>query len=103
MDITKKLLTSKEAAAYLGLDYSNFRKSRNIGYFGRGRYPAPAFVNVGDTEQGIRYRVSDLDTWLENFPTFATPHEFYQAMQEQEMKALKSAKQSQEANTNAES
>ena len=40
-------MSSKEAAAYLGLDYCNFRKQRNKGYFGRDRYPAPDFCFIG--------------------------------------------------------
>ena len=61
-------MSSKEAAAYLGLDYCNFRKQRNKGYFGRDRYPAPDFCFIGVGEQGIRYLKSDLDRWRENFP-----------------------------------
>jgi hypothetical protein len=61
-------MSSKEAAAYLGLDYCNFRKQRNKGYFGRDRYPAPDFCFIGIGEQGIRYLKSDLDRWRENFP-----------------------------------
>lgn len=69
----KKLLSSKEAAEYLGLDYCNFRKQRNKGYFGRDKYPAPPFINVGISEQGFMYRVEDLDEWLRNFPTYMIP------------------------------
>ena len=61
-------MSSKEAAAYLGIDYCNFRKQRNKGYFGRDRYPAPDFCFLGIGEQGIRYLKSDLDRWRDNFP-----------------------------------
>ena len=64
----KKLLTSKEAAAYLGIDYCNFRKQRNKGYFGKDKYPAPKFIYIGESFQGIRYRVTDLDKWLSGYP-----------------------------------
>ena len=44
-------MSSKEAAAYLRLDYCNFRKQRNKGYFGRDRYPAPNYCFIGEGEQ----------------------------------------------------
>ncbi len=62
------MMTSKLAAKYLGIDYCNFRKQRNKGYFGRDRYPAPDFIFQGEGEQGIRYLKSDLDRWRDNFP-----------------------------------
>ena len=63
-------MSTKEAAEYLRIDYCNFRKSRNKGYFGRGHYPAPAFVFMGIGEQGIKYLKSDLDSWRNNFPKY---------------------------------
>ena len=61
-------MSSKEAAAYLRLDYCNFRKQRNKGYFGRDRYPAPDYIFQGEGEQGMKYVKADLDRWLDNFP-----------------------------------
>ena len=61
-------MSSKEAAAYLRLDYCNFRKQRNKGYFGRDRYPAPNYCFIGEGEQGMRYLKSELDRWRDNFP-----------------------------------
>ena len=81
----KKLLTSKEAAEYLGIDYCNFRKMRNKGYFGRDRYPAPKFINIGVSETGIRYRVTDLNEWLENFPTYNSTALHFKQTAEAEM------------------
>lgn len=69
----KKTLNTKEAAEYLGIDYCNFRKQRNKGYFGRDRYPAPAFIDTGISAQGFHYRVEDLDEWLRNFPSYTIP------------------------------
>jgi len=69
----KRLLSTKEAAAYLEIEYCNFRKQRNKGFFGRDRYPAPAFIDLGKSEQGFMYRVEDLDEWLKNFPSYTIP------------------------------
>jgi hypothetical protein len=76
-DNEKKLLSSKEAAAYLGIDYCNFRKQRNKGYFGHDKYPAPKFINIGTSFQGIRYRTTDLDKWLLNFPGSTSTEKFF--------------------------
>lgn len=73
----KKLLTTLEAANYLGIDYTYFRKCRNRGYFGRDKYPAPKFINIGDSEKGIRYRIEDLDEWLKNYPSYTIPALFF--------------------------
>lgn len=75
----KKLLNTREAAEYLGIDYCNFRRARNLGYFGACRYPAPRFLGIGSSELGLRYRKSDLDDWLDNYPTYSTPTEYFQS------------------------
>ena len=73
----KQLLTTEEAANYLGIDYNYFRKCRNKGYFGRDKYPAPAFVNIGNSEKGIRYRPVILDKWVEDYPSYTIPALFF--------------------------
>lgn len=78
-DFTKKLLTSEEAAQYLGIEYSWFRLCRNKGVFGRDNYPAPKFICIGNAEKSIRYRVKDLDEWLEGYPSYTTPTMFFKA------------------------
>ena len=83
----KKILNTKEAAAYLGIDYCNFRKQRNKGYFGRDRYPAPAFIDTGYSEQGFHYRVEVLDKWIENFPSYTIPALHFKATADFDPKA----------------
>lgn len=89
----KQLLTTKEAANYLGIEYNYFRKCRNKGYFGRDKYPAPPFINIGNAEKGIRYRVPDLDEWLANYPSYTFPAQFFKVTGGQSMSKIKRSQQ----------
>ena len=90
---SKQLLTSEEAAAYLGIEYNYFRKCRNRGYFGKDEYPAPPFINIGVAEKGIRYRLSDLDKWLANYPSYTIPAQFFKQTGGQSMNRKLKSKQ----------
>ena len=61
--IQKNLLANKEAATYLGCAPNSLKLSRSTGLL--FSVPAPAFVKMGKT---VRYKVSTLDTWLDQFP-----------------------------------
>lgn len=52
-----RYLTSKEAAAYLGISYQTFRQWKSMGK------PMPVAVDFGGT--CIRYDVRDLDSFME--------------------------------------
>lgn len=56
------LFTEREAARYIGMSRSFLRKARMEGDR-KNRTPAPPFVRVGS--RAIRYRVSDLDAWID--------------------------------------
>lgn len=77
METTKRVMTTREASEYTGIDYDYFRKARNRGYFGRDRYPAPKFFNFGDDQRTMRYLKEDLDIWLENYPRYNVPAEYF--------------------------
>jgi predicted DNA-binding transcriptional regulator AlpA len=66
-----KLLTEKQAAKYIGMSRSFLRQSRMDGNR-NNRTPGPPWIQVGS--RSIRYRVEDLDEWIESFPKF-NPHE----------------------------
>ena len=89
----KQLLTTEEAANYLGIEYTYFRKCRNKGYFGLDKYPAPAFVNIGNSEKGIRYRPVVLDKWLEDYPSYTIPAQFFMQTGGQSMNRKLKSKQ----------
>ncbi len=61
----KQLLTSKEAAAYLGLSEGYLRALRCTGQI-KGRLTPPPFVRIGRGRGGIRYARTDLDEWVFN-------------------------------------
>lgn len=63
----KKLFTEKEAGRYLGLSRSFLRQARMNGMLA-GRRPGPRFLKVGN--RSIRYKVSDLDAWIDQHDTF---------------------------------
>lgn len=56
----KALLTTKEAAAYLGYAEYTLRKSRVTGTL--GGVPAPKVTRIGKTP---RYKNVDLDLWID--------------------------------------
>ncbi|MEM0330724.1 MAG: helix-turn-helix domain-containing protein [Archaeoglobaceae archaeon] len=56
----KKLLTEKEAAFYLGVSVSMLRQMRSQSY------PAKTdFIPYYKIGRAVRYRLEDLDAWLE--------------------------------------
>ena len=58
----KKLLTTKEAAKYLGMSVSFLASSRMNGNL-EGHLHAPCFIKVG--KRGIRYSEEDLISWID--------------------------------------
>ena len=57
-------LTELQAAHYIGMSRSFLRQSRMNGNR-EGRTPAPPWLKIG--KRAIRYRINDLDSWLEQF------------------------------------
>jgi excisionase family DNA binding protein len=57
MKPSPQLLTEKEAALYIGMSRSFLARARMI-----GDKNAPAFFKLG---RSVRYRVAELDAWLE--------------------------------------
>lgn len=57
----ERLLTEKEAAAMLGLQPSTLRRWRSVGQPGQ-----PEFIRIN---RSIRYRLSDLTSYMEALPT----------------------------------
>lgn len=58
--MSKNILTSKEAAVYIGMSHSFLRQDRMNGYR-ENRTPGPVFVKLG---KSVRYLKEDLDAWL---------------------------------------
>ena len=58
----KKLLTSKEAAIYLNCAANSLKASRSTGRL--LSTDAPTYLKIGVS---IRYKLSTLDKWLEQF------------------------------------
>lgn len=56
------LLTTTDAADYLGYSERSLRKSRSKGQRLSG-HPTPTFVRIGT--KTIRYKKEDLDQWIE--------------------------------------
>jgi hypothetical protein len=54
--IPSTTVTERDAAAYIGLTVAYLRKARYLGDRG------PAYLRIDRT---IRYRIADLDAWLE--------------------------------------
>jgi predicted DNA-binding transcriptional regulator AlpA len=55
------LINEKAAARYIGMSESFLRKGRMQGTR-QGKTPPPPFLRLG---RSIKYRISDLDSWLE--------------------------------------
>jgi len=66
----KRLFTSKEAAAYLGIKESYLRQVRMTGKIG-GRMTPPPHIEIG---RSIRYDKADLDRWIDNLPKRFVEH-----------------------------
>jgi len=56
-------LTEQEAAHYLSMSRSFLRQGRMNGDR-ENRTPPPPYYKIG---RSVRYKISDLDTWLEQF------------------------------------
>ena len=56
-------LTEQQAAHYLSMSRSFLRQGRMNGDR-EGRTPTPTYYKIG---RSVRYKISDLDTWLEQF------------------------------------
>jgi excisionase family DNA binding protein len=67
----KKLLTTAEAANYLGLSASYLNQLRVLGVKG-GKIESPPFIKIG---RAVRYRRIELDEWVKNKPTYKTTSE----------------------------
>lgn len=61
--LTPKLLDSKQASNYLGCGPNSLKVSRSSGILYGVR--APAYLKIGN--KSIRYKISTLDEWLEQF------------------------------------
>jgi hypothetical protein len=82
--LLNRLLDDHEAGLKLSAAAATMRKSRCTGIlFGQ---PAPRFLKIGKT---IRYRESDLQAWLDQFPTFANTAEANQAANDSQAKGVK--------------
>ncbi len=60
----KRLLDTKEAAAYLGISDASLRKRRCVG-------DGPAFIR-DPNRSSIRYKKEDLDEWIDSQPTYTS-------------------------------
>lgn len=68
-NIEKRLLTSIEAAEYLGISHSYLRQLRCEGQVGR-RLSPPPHIRIGKV--GIRYDIRDLEQWINEQPRYRT-------------------------------
>jgi len=57
------VLTEQQAAKYLSMSRSFLRQGRMNGDR-ENRTPTPPYYKIG---RSVRYKISDLDTWLEQF------------------------------------
>jgi len=58
-----RVLTEQEAARYIAMSRSFLRQDRMNGKR-EGRTQGPKWLKIG---RSVRYLISDLDTWLEQF------------------------------------
>jgi predicted DNA-binding transcriptional regulator AlpA len=61
---SKRALTEREAAEYIGMSRSFLRQARMNGDR-EGRAPGPRFIRVGT--RAIRYLREDLDAWIDQW------------------------------------
>ena len=60
-----QMMTTKQAAAYLGVGESSLNQARSFGYFGVNKtQTGPPYTKIGKL---VRYKAEDLDKWLEGF------------------------------------
>lgn len=62
----QRTVREREAATYVGLSASTLRNARLYGH----PAPVPPFIKIG---RSIRYRLADLDKWLEGLATSGEP------------------------------
>lgn len=68
----KLLLTSKEAAAYLGISEGYLRVCRSTGKM--GHVTPPPYVLIG--RAGVRYDIRALKAWAASLPTYHSVNEY---------------------------
>lgn len=61
--MNKALLTTREAAEYIGYSHQALRTSRMDGKTLGGREP-PKHVRIG--KMSVRYKLTDLDAWIDS-------------------------------------
>lgn len=61
METPNRLLTERDAAAYIGFSRAFLANARSYGDL-PGRTAAPPFIKIGRI---IRYDLRDLDSWIE--------------------------------------
>lgn len=71
-EMGKLLLTSKEAAKYLGISEGYLRVCRSTGKMG-GVTPPP-YVLIG--RAGVRYDIRALRAWADSLPTYHSVNEY---------------------------
>lgn len=71
-EMEKLLLTSKEAAAYLGISEGYLRVCRSTGKM--GHVTPPPYVLIG--RAGIRYDIRALRAWAASLPTYHSVNEY---------------------------
>ena len=69
---SKKVLTTKETAQYLGISYSYLRTIRMGGQISQ-RLAPPPHIFIG---RALRYVEEDLDRWIDAQPRYHTPNEY---------------------------
>ena len=62
MSLKSELLSTKEAAPYLGCAVNSLKLSRTTGQL--FSVQAPVYIKMG---HAVRYKLSTLDTWLSQF------------------------------------
>lgn len=77
--IAKRMLTTREAAAYLGASYSQLKDSRSSGKL--WSFPQPKYKQMGP--KTIRYDIHLLDEWLD-----AIPDDIYTGEQPAQLKVV---------------
>ena len=64
-----QLLTTREAAVFIGVSYNTLKCSRSRGFVFRGVEP-PIHIKLGTA---VRYRIQDLEDWLNTVTSSKSP------------------------------
>ncbi|WP_455595374.1 helix-turn-helix transcriptional regulator [Cloacibacillus porcorum] len=64
-----EILTTREAAEYLGISYSYLRTLRATPGARKNVSPPPQ-IYIGQSQKSVRYLRSDLDAWLKSRPRY---------------------------------